>query len=109
MNYIEVEDYYSTLNLAIEIFEKLGLPEYHLTRIHKIGELVEESYSENRDMGEIITEEEFCRGMLLDSSGQLILDDKGCAFPDPSYSVLDEAKKRSTSQDVGGLRIRKLG
>lgn len=101
MNYIEVEGYYSTLNLVIELFEGVGLPKYHLERIFNLSEIVESYYNGIlldkfcRDPGESISEEEFTRGMLLNHVGELILDDEGCSSPDPTYSILHEAKKRS--------------
>jgi len=101
MNYNEVEGYYSTLNLVIEVFEKIGLHEHHLARIHKLGELVEYAYNGNipdwfcRDEGEPISEEELCRGILQNDRGDLIIDHEGCSIPDPNYSILESAKKRS--------------
>ena len=98
--------YYSTLNLAIELFQSMDLPKYHFERIKKLGELVESAYDGNildefrRNDDEPISEEELSRGMVLDSSGRLVLDDEGSPISDPEYSVLDLAKKRSTLKRV---------
>ena len=101
MNYIEVEGYYSTLNLVIESFEKMGLPKYHFARINKLSELIHHAYNGSvlnefiRNEDEVISAEEFRRGMLLDSTGNLIMDHEGCCIPDLNFSVLEEAKKKS--------------
>ena len=98
MNYNELQGYFTTLNLVIEVFEKIGLSEQQITKIYDLGDLIDSAYYGNvpkkfeRDDDQVMSEEEFYKGMLLDDSGKLILDKSGCGLPDPNFSVL---KKRS--------------